>query len=107
MSVPTRHLLPNMLACLWWLIAALMAAAFFKEPHSVVGFISIASPYAFLAGTWFAYRGISELLERNFAGPHATLVLLQERLGIFAIFSFAGIGIATMMGILVQRSVIR
>ena len=107
MSAPVRHLSPNVLACLWWLVAALMAAAFFKEPHSVVGFISIASPYAFLIGTWIAYRGISELLKRNFAGPQATLVLLQERLAILAIFSFAGIGIAMMMGMLVQRSVIR
>ena len=105
MSAPARHPWPRVLACLWWLIATLMAAAFIRVPHSDIGFIAVASPYAFLAGAWVSYQRLSQLLESKFTGPLATLTLLQERLAILAMFAFCGIGIAMLMGVVMRGSV--
>jgi hypothetical protein len=106
MAAPVRHLSPRVLAWVGWLVALLMAAALFKEPRSDLGFIAIAGPYAFLAGAWFSYRRISDLLEKNFLGQQAILALLQERLGIAVVFAFVGIGIAMFMGMVIQKSAI-
>lgn len=103
MSAPVRDLFLRMLACLGCLNAVLMLTVLFRERHSAIAFLFIATPALFLLGSWFSYRRISHLLDENFSGQQATLTLLRERVAILAMFAIAGIGIAMMMGIAVEK----